>query len=101
MRFTKGLMRTALALGLFAAGLHAQNPQWFELRSDHFLLFTDTSAQKGRQLLTDLESRVSALERAFGAVPQRQFPVEVFLFKRAEDFTEVIPAAPRDAAIDK
>src|SRR5437867_4176242 len=80
--------------------LHAQNPQWFEVRSAHFLLFTDTSAAKGRQLLTDFESRVSALESTLGTLPPRQFPIEIFLFKKAEDFTEVVTAG-RDATIDK
>src|SRR5262249_53397409 len=68
--------------------------------SDHFLLFTDTSAAKARQLLGDFESRVSALAQAAGEIPQRQFPVEVFLFKKSEDFMEVVPVA-KDATIDK
>src|SRR2546427_664265 len=99
MRFIFGCA-CAVALFLFVPQLQAQNPQWFEVSSGHFLLFTDTSAVKGRQLLADLESRVSVFEKTFGVVPRRQFPIEVFLFKKVEDFTEVVTAGP-DAAIDK
>src|SRR5262245_4399047 len=90
MRFMASLVCVVL-LFLTAVPLGAQEQQWFEARSDHFLLFTDTSAAKGRQLLTDLESRVSTLQSALGAIPQRQFPIEVFLFKKAEDFQEAAP----------
>jgi TonB family protein len=89
------------ALLLFARQLaQAQNAPWFEVQSDHFRLFTDTSAAKGRQLLTDFEARVSALEKVLGPVPQRQFPVEVFLFKNTADFMEVGPTG-HDVTIDK
>jgi len=98
MRFTHRLALLAVVL-LSTGELRAQNSPWFEARSAHFLLFTDTSAAKGRQLLTDFESRVAELEKAFGAIPPRQFPIEVFLFKKPEDFTEVVPVA--QATIEK
>src|SRR5262245_45551678 len=68
----------ATAVFLWAATLGAQDPQWFEVRSENFLLFTDSSEAKGRQLLMDFESRVSAVQRALGTIPKREFPIEVF-----------------------
>ena len=71
--------------------LSPKDPKWFEVSSDHFLLFTDTNEMKGRRLLTDLENRVAAFSRAFGQVPPRQYPIEVFLFKENQDFIEALP----------
>ena len=36
----------------------------------------------------------------FGAIPARQFPIEVFVFKKTEDFTEIVTAG-HDATIEK
>lgn len=70
--------------------------KWFEVSSDHFLLFTDTNEMKGRRLLSDLESRVDAFAQAFGKVPPRQFPIEVFLFKDDQDFYQALPRIKAD-----
>src|SRR5215469_14170340 len=70
--------------------------KWFEVSSDHFLLYTDTSEMKGRRLLADLENRVDAFSQAFGKVPPRQFPIEVFLFKEDQDFYEALPPVKAD-----
>src|SRR6516162_2599475 len=85
--------RAILAAFLF---LLAKDTKWFEVSSDHFLLFTDTSEMKGRRLVSDLEGRVAAFSEAFGRVPPRQFPIEVFLFKEEQDFIEAIPRVPED-----
>ncbi len=69
----------------------AKDAKWFEVSSDHFTLFTDTTEMKGRRLLTDFEDRVGAFSQAFGKLPPRQFPIEVFLFKEEQDFIEAIP----------
>src|SRR5215831_8334334 len=79
--------------------LFAKDTKWFEVSSDHFLLFTDTTEMKGRRLLTDLEGRVSAFSEAFGRVPPRQFPIEVFLFKEEQDFIEALPRVKADPNI--
>jgi protein TonB len=71
--------------------LRAKDVKWFEVSSDHFLLFTDTSEAKGRRLVSDLENRVAALSQVFGKVPDRQFPIEVFLFNEEQDFLEAAP----------
>jgi TonB family protein len=76
--------------------LFAKDTKWLEVSSDHFLLYTDTTEMKGRRLLTDLEGRVSAFSEAFGRVPPRQFPIEVFLFKEEQDFIEAIPHVPEN-----
>src|SRR5438034_7439195 len=70
---------------------HAKETKWFELSSEHFLLFTDTSEVKGRRLISDLETRVAALSEVLGKVPARPFPIEVFLYANEQDFTEVAP----------
>jgi TonB family protein len=82
-------------LGSFAT---AAEPQWIEGRSPHFLLLTDTSEAKGRRLLEDLEGRVKALADVVGAIPERQFPIEVFLFEKGPDFIEVTGAEPMKSA---
>lgn len=80
---------------LFAA---AQNPmfaakeeKWFQISSDHFLLFSDAGEVKGRKLLADFEGRVATFSQAFGAIPPRQFPIEVLLFDKDEDFYQALP----------
>ena len=71
--------------------LHAKEPKWLELTSEHFLLFTDTNETKGRRLIVDLENRAAGLSDILGKVPPRPFPIEVFLFDNEQDFTEVAP----------
>src|SRR5262245_66602443 len=71
--------------------LAAKDPKWFEVSSEHFLLFTDTNEMKGRRLVSDFENRVAAFAEAFGKVPPRQFPIEIFLFNEEPDFIEVLP----------
>src|SRR5579862_3886738 len=87
----------ALLLLVVPLRSRAEDPRWFEIQSSNFLVFTDTSEAKGRRLVTDMESRVSAFQTMFGAVPQRQFPVEVFLFRNTEDF---LASAPIGAGVD-
>jgi hypothetical protein len=43
---------------IFAQGaaLPAKDPKWFEVSSEHFLLFTDTNEMKGRRLVSDFET---------------------------------------------
>jgi TonB family protein len=76
---------------VLAAAALAQGDKWFEASSEHFLLYTDTSEAKAQRLLADFEGRVSAFSAAFGPLRPRQFPIEVFLFKRSEDFVGAIP----------
>src|SRR5262249_45663305 len=71
--------------------MRAKDTKWFEVSSDHFLLFTDTTEMKGRRMVSDFEDRIAAFSQAFGKLPPRQFPIEVFLFKEEQDFIEAIP----------
>src|SRR5215831_4785713 len=71
--------------------MRAKDTKWFEVSSDHFLLFTDTTEMKGRRLVSDFEARIAAFSQAFGKLPPRQFPIEIFLFKEEQDFIEAIP----------
>ena len=80
-----------LLLSLLIPALHAKDPKWFEVSSEHFLLFTDTNEAKGRRLISDFENRVAAFSQAFGRVPARQFPIEIFLFNNEQDFIEALP----------
>jgi protein TonB len=79
--------------------LSPKEAKWFEVSSEHFVLFTDTSEMKGRRLLSDFENRVEAFSQAFGKVTPRQFPIEVFLFKEDQDFLEAIPRIKTDPNI--
>jgi TonB family protein len=69
----------------------AQDAKWYQVSTEHFLLFTDTSEAKGEKLLSDFEKRVSAFELVFGKSRPRQFPIEVFLFKDHNDYVNAIP----------
>src|SRR5690349_869202 len=72
----------------------AETPKWIELRSEHFVLYTDVSEAKGQRLLTDFEGRVAGFSAAFGMVRTAQFPIEVFLFGQDKDFVEIAPTSP-------
>src|SRR2546426_4531595 len=89
MRHRAILVGLLLILG--QALLLAKDEKWFELSSEHFLLFTDAGEAKGRRLLVDFENRVSAFSQVFGKVPPRQFPIEIFLFKNEPDYVETLP----------
>ena len=81
--------------------LHAKDPKWFEMSSEHFLLFTDTNEAKGRRLISDFENRVAAFSQAFGKVPARQFPIEIFLFNNEQDFIEALPHGQGEEQLKK
>jgi len=90
-----------LLLSLLIPALHAKDPKWFEVSSQHFLLFTDTNEAKGRRLISDFENRVAAFSQAFGKVPARQFPIEIFLFNNEQDFIEALPHAQGEEQLKK
>jgi tetratricopeptide (TPR) repeat protein len=90
MRF-RAILLTLLYVTMQSPSLHAKDAKWFEVSSEHFLLFTDTNEMKGRRLAADFESRIDAFSRVFGKVPARQLPIEIFLFKEEQDFNEVLP----------
>src|SRR5262245_35293233 len=82
-------------VGLFllaeAWQLCAKDAKWFEVSSEHFLLFTDTNEMKGRRLVSDFENRIATFVQVFGKVPARQFPIEIFVFDQEQDFIEALP----------
>lgn len=91
IRFSLGCAVLLLTLSL---QLRGADPVWIQVNSRNFVLYTDTTEIKGRRLLEDFEGRLAALGSALGGIPERQFPVEVFLFSKKEEFLE---AAPRPA----
>jgi hypothetical protein len=76
---------------VLSPSLRAKESKWFEVSSEHFLLFTDTNEMKGRRLVTDFETRLATFSQAFGKLPPRQFPIEIFLFNEEQDFIEALP----------
>ena len=90
-----------LLLSMLIPVLQAKDPKWFEVSSEHFLLFTDTNEAKGRRLISDFENRVAAFSQAFGKVPARQFPIEIFLFNNEQDFIEELPHAQGEEQLKK
>jgi TonB family protein len=80
-----------LLLFMKIPSVQAKDPKWFELSSEHFLVFTDTNEAKGRRLISDFENRAASLSDIFGKVPARPFPIEVFLFGNDQDFVDVAP----------
>lgn len=81
--------------------LLAKDAKWFELSSEHFLLFTDTDESKGQRLLTDLEIRVAAFSQTFGKVPQRQFRIEIFVFNNDQEYMEAAPRPQGEEKLNK
>lgn len=82
----------AVALVLLAsASVRAADPVWIEVSSPNFILFTDTTEVKGRRLLEDFERRLASLSTVLGPIPVRQFPVEILLFSKKEEFLEAAP----------
>src|SRR5438094_99838 len=90
-----------LLLSMLIPVLHAKDPKWFEVSSEHFLLFTDRNEAKGRRLISDLENRVAAFSQTFGKVTARQFPIEIFLFNNEQDFIEALPHAQGEEQLKK
>jgi len=90
-----------LLLSMLIPVLQAKDPKWFEVSSEHFLLFTDTNEAKGRRLISDFENRVAAFSQAFGKVPARQFPIEIFLFNNEQDFIEALPHGQGEEQLKK
>ncbi len=81
--------------------LSAKDPVWLELSSEHFLLFTDTDQTKAQRVLTDLETRVAAFAQAFGKIPPRQFPIEIFIFNTDQDFIDAAPKPQPEERLNK
>src|SRR6185503_284052 len=90
IRYNYAMLYRTLLLALLAV-LPAKDPKWFQVSSEHFLLFTDTSEAKGKRLVSDFENRIAAFSQAFGKVPPRQFAIEIFLFNEEADFIEALP----------
>ncbi len=91
----------AIFVLLLVCTVSAEGQSWIQVSSDHFLLFTDTTEIKGRRLATDLENRVAAFSQVFGTVPERQFPIEVFLFNKETDFLQTLPRPKPEERQDK
>ena len=81
----------AVLLLAFSEPARAADPVWIQITSRNFTLFTDTTETKGRRLLEDFEGRLASLGGVLGEIPQRQFPIEVFLFSKREEFLETAP----------
>jgi TonB family protein len=88
IRFTLACAVLMLAV---SAPAWAADPVWIQVTSRNFTLFTDTTEAKGRRLLEDFEVRLASLGSVLGEIPQRQFPVEIFLFSKREEFLETAP----------
>jgi TonB family protein len=86
-----GVLLVFALLLLVPTASQAENPRWFEIKSDNFLVLTDTSEAKGRRLAADFELRVATFQKVFGNIPKRQFPVEILMFKKGEDFNAAVP----------
>ena len=93
MRIRSSLGCAALLVTL-SLQVRGADPVWIQVNSKNFVLYTDTTEIKGRRLLEDFEGRLAALGSALGGIPERQFPVEVFLFSKKEEFLEAAPRPP-------
>ncbi|TMQ07379.1 MAG: DUF1570 domain-containing protein [Deltaproteobacteria bacterium] len=75
MKLGWGWAVSVLALVACAPGIpHLPSeggPAWFEIRSEHFRLWTDDSVERGRKLVRDLERRREVIASAMGKVSSR------------------------------
>src|SRR6187397_2960323 len=99
MRIRSSLGCAALLVTL-SLQVRGADPVWIQINSRNFVLYTDTTEVKGRRLLEDFEGRLAALGTVLGEIPRRQFPIEVFLFSRKEEFLEGAPRPVKVAGID-
>jgi len=97
LRFRFWCVAVLLAL---TAPVRGADPVWIQINSRSFVLYTDTTEVKGRRLLEDFEGRLAALGTVLGEIPRRQFPIEVFLFSRKEEFLEGAPRPVKVPGID-
>ena len=94
IRFRFWCVAVLLAL---TAPVRGADPVWIQINSLNFVLYTDTTEVKGRRLLEDFEGRLAALGTVLGEIPRRQFPIEVFLFSKKEEFLEARSATGQGA----
>ena len=94
MRIRFRLLFAAVLLAV-SAPVRGADPVWIQITSRNFVLYTDTTEIKGRRVVEDFEGRLAALGSALGGIPQRQFPMEVFLFSKREEFLEAAPTPIR------
>jgi TonB family protein len=81
--------------------LSAKDPTWLELSSEHFVLFTDSDQAKAQRVLTDLETRAAVFAQAFGNIPARQFPIEIFILNNEQDFVDSAPRPQPEEKLNK
>jgi tetratricopeptide (TPR) repeat protein len=93
-QFTAALLLTILVSG-GAAHLNASpldKQAWIEIRSPHFLVFTDASAAQGRSVATHFE-QIRAVFRA--ALPGTRIdppePVRILAMRNGKDFQQLLP----------
>lgn len=94
-RLAAVLLLTILASGT-AAFLHASpldKQPWIEIRSPHFLVFTDASATQGRGVATHFE-QIRAVFRT--ALPGTRIdppePVRILALRNGKDFEQLLPS---------
>lgn len=63
-------------------------PQWREIQSEHFTLWTDASSSRGRKLVQEMEARRQVMARAMGGAPAkgRIFAIGLRSLREAQEF---------------
>ena len=94
MQPNRSILAAALLTGLLVlpVALQAQT-EWIALGSEHFLLYTETNANKGGRLLADLEERYQAFSRVFYPLESRASRIRIVLFDNRQNFLEWVPEA--------
>lgn len=88
------MKRLALTcLLLFATSLsHASSPQWVQVSSPHFSLYTDAGEKKGRHLLDQFERMRWVFRTLFPNVNDPVSPIVVFATRDQQGFQALEPA---------
>src|SRR5215831_8794316 len=74
-------------------------PAWLELRSEHFTLWTDASAERGRELMHELETRRQLLTTAMNRASSKTRSFVVAL-RSVRETSEYLPGLAIAAAWD-
>lgn len=92
MRLPRFLTHLSWLLFVWPAALPAGEPQWVEVRSEHFSVITDSGVESGRRVAELFERMREAFGIVFDPSPGNEpVPVEVIAFRNTREFRQHSP----------
>jgi tetratricopeptide (TPR) repeat protein len=80
---------TLIASLLFAVSLPAADPQWIQMTSDHFRVFSSAKERETRAALEHLERVSGFFAQLIGHTPSASAPVDVVIFGSEKEYEPV------------